>query len=70
VEFGFPDDNYFERVRYACNNLGIFWYFTSDVWPTLSWVYGPKIKTLTTDKGSWGGRAKKINMRVFNILTV
>lgn len=24
VEFGFPDDNYFERVRYACNNLGIF----------------------------------------------
>lgn len=24
VQFGFPDDNYFERVKYACNNLGIF----------------------------------------------
>lgn len=24
VEFGYPDNSYFDRVRYACNNLGIF----------------------------------------------
>lgn len=24
VEFGYPDNGYFERVKYACNNLGIF----------------------------------------------
>ena len=24
MEFAFPDDNYFDRVKYACNNLGIF----------------------------------------------
>ena len=24
LEFAFPDINYFERVKYACNNLGIF----------------------------------------------
>lgn len=24
MEFAFPDLNYFERVKYACNNLGIF----------------------------------------------
>jgi len=24
MEFGFPDVNYFDRVKYACNNLGIF----------------------------------------------
>mgnify|MGYP001437563472 CR=1 FL=1 len=23
-EFGFPDNSYFDRVKYACNNLGIF----------------------------------------------
>jgi deltex-like protein len=24
VNFGFPDNSYFDRVKYACNNLGIF----------------------------------------------
>jgi len=24
IEYGFPDATYFDRVRYACNNLGIF----------------------------------------------
>ena len=24
IEYGFPDNSYFDRVRYACNNLGIF----------------------------------------------
>lgn len=24
IEFGFPDANYFDRVKYQCNNLGIY----------------------------------------------
>jgi len=24
IEFGFPDNDYFERVKYQCNNLGIY----------------------------------------------